>query len=85
MLLDQYSIANQVFNYYFESDQDDDVFDKLINYVNPVRRYDEALNKYLVAKTQSEVTEKTIYRCFVIRSKNGLRKLKHFIKKHLIT
>lgn len=58
VLLDQYSIANQVFNYYFESDQDDDVFDKLINYVNPVRRYDEALNKYLVAKTQSEVTKK---------------------------
>lgn len=58
VLLDQYSIANQVFNYYFEADQDDDVFDKLINYVNPVRRYDEALNKYLVAKTQSEVTEK---------------------------
>src|SRR5690554_5102302 len=31
VLLDQYSIANQVFNYYFEADQDDDVFDKLIN------------------------------------------------------
>lgn len=58
VLLDQYSIANQVFNFYFESDQDDDVFDKLINYVNPVRKYDEALNKYLVAKTQSEVTER---------------------------
>ena len=58
MLVDQYGIANQVFNYYFETDQDEDVFDRLINYANPVRRYEEALRKYVVAKTQREVTEK---------------------------
>ena len=58
LLVDQYGIANQVFNYYFETDQDEDVFDRLINYANPVRRYEEALRKYVVAKTQREVTEK---------------------------
>lgn len=61
VLLDQYSIADQVYNFYFESDQDLDVFDKLISYKDPVRKYNEANERYLVTKAARQVKEQ-IYR-----------------------
>lgn len=58
VLLDQYSIADQIFNYYFEIDQDDDVFDKLITYKDPIRKFNQALEKYHITKTARQVKEK---------------------------
>lgn len=69
VLLDQYSIGDQIFNYYFETDQDDDVFDKLINYANPVRKYKEAIIKYDVTKTAREVKEKLFRDSLKLESK----------------
>ena len=57
VLLDQYSIADQVYNYYFEVDQDLDVFDKLISYKDPVKKYNEANERYLVTKAARQVKE----------------------------
>ena len=57
-LLDQYSIADQIFSYYFEIDQDEDVFDRLVNYQHPVRKYEEALRKHRISRTKREVGEK---------------------------
>ena len=57
VLLDQYMIADNLFNSYFNLDQDQDVFDKLITYKHPVRQYEEANNRYLIVKAARQVKE----------------------------
>ena len=58
ILLDQHSIADQIFNAYLKLDQDDDVFSKLLTYKHPVKKYEEALNRYLMTKASRQVKEK---------------------------
>ena len=58
VLLDQYSIADQIFNAYLKLDQDNDVFNRLMIYKHPVKRYEEALNKYYMTKAARQVKEK---------------------------
>lgn len=69
VLLDQYSVANQIYNHYFENNQDSDVFEQLINFSNPVRNYDESLNKYLITKVQREVSEKLYSDALILETK----------------
>lgn len=58
VLLDQYSIADQLFNTYLKLDQDTDVFDRLMTYKHPVKKYEEALDKYFITKAARQVKEK---------------------------
>lgn len=60
VLLEQYKIADQVYNYYFEADQDKDVFDQLLRENNPVKKYNEAYDKYIITKMAREVKEKIL-------------------------
>lgn len=60
VLLDQYGIADQIFNAYLSIDQDDDVFSRLIQYKHPVKKYEEALNKYFITKAARQVKEKLL-------------------------
>ncbi|MDY0276565.1 MAG: hypothetical protein RBQ97_00620 [Acholeplasma sp.] len=57
ILLDQYAIADQVFNFYFETNQDADIFSKIITYADPVKRYEEMLERYKITKIAREVKE----------------------------
>src|SRR5690554_4174541 len=60
VLLDQYSIADQIFNAYLNVDQDEDVFERLMIYKHPVKKYEEALNKYFITKASRQVKEKLL-------------------------
>lgn len=69
ILLDQYSIADQVYNYYFETDQDEDVFNKLININNPVNKFNESLKRYQVTKSAREVKEELYQKALKLEEK----------------
>ncbi len=69
VLLDQYSIADQLFNAYLKLDQDSDVFDRLMTYKHPVRKYEEALDKYYISKAARQVKEKLFSESVVLESK----------------
>lgn len=58
VLLEQYKIADQIFNYYFETDQDEDIFDYLLKEANPVKKYNEAYEKYLIIRIARDVKER---------------------------
>lgn len=59
-ILDNYNIVDQIINFYNQLDQDDDVFEYLVNSKDPLKRYDEALNKYFIVSNIREVKERTL-------------------------
>lgn len=69
VLLDQYSIADQIFNAYLKLDMDDDVFGKLLTYKHPVKKYEEALNKYFITKAARQVKEKLFQESLALEQK----------------
>jgi hypothetical protein len=85
VLLDQYSIADQVFNYHFELEQDDDVFGQLLSHTHAVKRYEEALRKYNVVKIAREVKQAGYKESLSLEKKwlNEALKLQKEALKHL--
>lgn len=69
VLLDQYSIADQIFNAYLKLNQDDDVFSQLLTYKHPVKKYEEALNRYLMTKAARQVKEKLFTEAVILEDK----------------
>ncbi|MFA6661484.1 MAG: hypothetical protein WCS56_00455 [Bacilli bacterium] len=69
ILIDQYAIADQVFEYYFQTNQDNDVFQKLVLLNDPVKKFDDVLKKYSIAKIAREVKEKLYKESFTLESK----------------
>jgi len=69
VLLDQYSIADQIFNSYFNIDQDDDIFEKLLTYQHPVKKYNQAFDKYLITKAARQVKEKLYLDSIILEDK----------------
>lgn len=84
-LLEQYQIADQIYNYYFEADQDDDVFDNLLKENNPVKKYNEAYEKYIITKTAREVKEKIFDDALLLEEKwiNIIEELKEEALDHV--
>src|SRR5690606_17917202 len=60
ILFDQYSIGDAVYNYFFEVNQDQDVFDYLITEKHPVLKYQKANEKYQIVKAAREVKERML-------------------------
>src|SRR5690606_19859038 len=60
ILFDQYSIGDAVYNYFFEVNQDQDVFDHLITEKHPVLKYQKANEKYQIVKAAREVKERML-------------------------
>lgn len=58
VLLDQYKIADQIYDAYFELSNDEDIFDLLLREANPVAKYQEALNKYKLVKIARDIKER---------------------------
>lgn len=68
-LVDQYSIADQIFTNYFGIDQDKDVFSQLLTYKHPVKKYEEALKKYRISQIKREVNEKNFVEALKLESR----------------
>lgn len=79
VILDQYSISDQIFNAYFNIDQDDDVFSKLLTHNDPIKKYDEAFHKYNIAKASRQVKEK-IYLDSIVLEDRWIKELLYLQK-----
>ena len=69
VLLDQYSIADQVFEHYFNTNQDKDVFEELMKHRDPVKRYYEAYEKHQITKVGLDVKERIYNRAIELEEK----------------
>lgn len=69
ILLDQYSIADQIFNFYFGVDTDADVFDQLPSHKDPTKKYEQALEKHAVVKSAREVKEQILLDSVVLEDR----------------
>lgn len=76
VLLDQYSIADQIFNAYFNIDQDDDVFDKLLTNNDAYKKYNEAYDKYNITKATRQIKEQ-LYLDSIILEDRWIKELLH--------
>lgn len=80
VILDQYSIADQIFNSYLNLDQDDDVFSQLITINDPLRMYEDAFEKYNITKASRQVKEE-LYLNSIILEDRWIKELLHLAKR----
>ena len=69
ILIEQYSIINKIYENYFEINQDQDVFSKLIQANDSKKAFNEALEKYEIAKIVREVKEKMYVDSLILEEK----------------
>ena len=69
ILIEQYSIINKIYENYFEINQDQDVFSKLIQANDSKKAFNEALEKYEIAKIVREIKEKMYLYYLILEEK----------------
>lgn len=69
VLSEQYRIIDQVMEYYFEINQDEDVFDQLISFSDPIKSFDEAYARHQISKASRQVKEKLYLDALALENK----------------
>ncbi|CCV64251.1 conserved hypothetical protein [Alteracholeplasma palmae J233] len=69
VLMEQYKLVDQIYQDYFEINQDSDVFSQLIMYKDPVKAYDEAKTRYDVAKAARQLKEQMYHESLELENK----------------